>query len=213
GRVRLGAFATAGAALVPRAVAEFRAAYPGVALRLEEGLTSRLLARVAADELDLAVVSGADAGPRAEVVFHHLLDEAMLVALPRSHRLAARHRVRLAELADDVWIAGGERPEDTLLGPYLRDGFRPRVGFAVSDWIAKQGLVAAGLGVTLVPSLAAPALRPDLALVAVRGDDVPVRKVYAATRRGVAPSDAAEAFLAGLREVSRQLSRELRERH
>ncbi|WP_343230828.1 LysR family transcriptional regulator [Yinghuangia seranimata] len=214
GRVRVGAFATAGAALVPRAVAAFGAAHPGIAVTLVEGLTPRLLARLEADELDVVVVSGAaaDAAP-PEATLHHLLDEVMLVALPPTHRLAGRHRVRLAELADDAWIAGGARVEDSLLAPYIRDGFTPRTGFVASDWIAKQGLVAAGLGVTLVPSLAAPALRADLALVSLRRDGVPARKVYAATRRGVAPSAAGEAFLTELRTTAKALAREINERY
>lgn len=213
GRVRVGAFATAGAVLLPRAVAAFRTAHPGVALSLDEGLTARLLTRVAADELDVAVVTGPPGGPTADAEFHHLLDEVMLVALPRDHRLARRRRIRIAELAEDPWIAGSHRPEATLLGPYVRDGFRPRIGFVASDWIAKQGLVAAGLGVTLVPALAAPALRPDLALVSLHKDDVPVRAVYAATAADVTPSPATEAFLTGLRGIAKALSEELRTRY
>ncbi|MEU0936354.1 MULTISPECIES: LysR substrate-binding domain-containing protein [unclassified Embleya] len=213
GRVRVGAFATAGAVLVPRTVAAFRAAHPGVALTLDEGLTRRLLSRIAADELDVAVVGGAGADASAGATLHPLLDEPMLVALPRSHPLAGRRHVRPAELADAEWIAGSARPEDTLLGPYLREGFAPRIVFVAADWIAKQGLVAAGLGVTLVPALAAPALRSDLALVSLRRDGAPVRKVYAATRDGVTPSAATEAFLTRLRETAIALSSDLRKRY
>jgi DNA-binding transcriptional LysR family regulator len=213
GRVRIGAFATAGAVLVPHAVAAFREAHPGVALSLDEGLSTRLLARVAADELDLAVVTGPPGGLTADAELHHLLDEAMLVALPRDHRLARRRRIRITDLAEDQWIAGSARPEATLLAPYAHGGFQPRIGFVASDWIAKQGLVAAGLGVTLVPALAAPALRPDLALVPLRGDDAPPRRVYAATAPGVTPSPATAAFLAGLRDTAQTLLRQFRARY
>ncbi|MGR6998084.1 LysR substrate-binding domain-containing protein [Yinghuangia aomiensis] len=99
--------------------------------------------------------------------------------------------------------------EQTLLGPYLRPDFVPRIGFVASDWIAKQGLVAAGLGVTLVPALAAGALRADLAVCALDADEVPVRTVHAATRRGVAPSAATAAFLGQLRAAAQALSAEL----
>lgn len=210
GRVRVGAFATAGAVLLPRTVAAFRTAYPGVALSLDEGLTARLLTRVAADELDIAVVTAPPGNPPADAEFHHLLDEVMLVALPRDHRLARRRRIRIAELADDLWIAGSQRPEATLLGPYMHDGFRPRIGFVASDWIAKQGLVAAGLGVTLVPSLAAPALRPDLVLVSLHKDNIPLRAIQAATAADVTPSPATEAFLKELRTIAEALSDERR---
>ncbi|WP_243639587.1 LysR family transcriptional regulator [Streptacidiphilus pinicola] len=202
GRLRVGAFATAAADLVPEVLREFRAAHPEVAVTLAVELTARLLHGLAEDRLDLAVVAG-DADPdamqeaaaTAGVRLEHLLDEPMLVALPPGHPLAGRADVRLAELADEEWIAGSARPEDTLMRSAVRAGFRPRIGSVVGDWIAKQGLVAAGFGVTLVPALAADALRPDLARAGVHPDDVPIRAIWAATPRGVAPSAALAAFL------------------
>ena len=206
GRLRVGAFATAAADLVPRVLRGFRAAHPRIAVTLEVDLTARLLRRLAEDRLDLAVVAGdaepaamTDAAEAAGVRLEHLLDEPMLVALPPGHPLAGRGDVRLAELADEEWIAGSARPEDTLMRSAVRAGFRPRIGSVVGDWIAKQGLVAAGFGVTLVPALAAEALRPDLARAAVHPDDVPIRAIWAATPRGVAPSAALDAFLPLLR--------------
>ncbi len=88
----------------------------------------------------------------------------------------------------------------------LAGGFRPRTGFVAADWIAKQGFVAAGLGVTLVPELAASAVRPDLALVPLHPDDAPRRGVYAATARGIAPSPAAAALLTLLKETAAGLT-------
>ncbi|MEY9873490.1 DNA-binding transcriptional LysR family regulator [Streptacidiphilus sp. MAP12-33] len=204
GRLRVGCFATAAASLVPQVLGAFRAAHPGVVVTLESSLTADLLRRLAEDVLDLAVVAGDPVATRAAadargVLLEPLLDERMLVALPPGHRLAGRRDLRLAELADESWIAGSERPGDTLLGSALGSGFRPHVGYVVGDWIAKQGLVAAGFGITLVPALAAAALRPDLARATVHPDDVPVRTVWAATPRGVTPGAAAAAFLPLLR--------------
>lgn len=54
----------------------------------------------------------------------------------------------------------------------LRHGFRPRIAHVVAEWTAEQGYVAAGLGVTLVPALAAASVRPDVALVALRDSAV-----------------------------------------
>ncbi|MDG4866392.1 LysR substrate-binding domain-containing protein, partial [Streptomyces sp. T-3] len=106
GRLRVGAFPTADAALMPRAIAAFRTRYPGVELTREEGLTAGQLARLDAGELDLAVVSTTGGDAPAAYELHHLLDESMYVALPAAHRLAGRRRVRLAELADEDWISG-----------------------------------------------------------------------------------------------------------
>lgn len=181
GRLRVGAFATAGASLVPRAIAAFHARYPQVEVTLDVDLSARLISRMAGGELDVAVISVAPgAGLPAGIGTWHLLDEVMLVALPRGHRLAGRRVLRLAELADECWIAGSSRPQDTLIGSVLGSGFRPRIGFVTGEWIAKQGLVAAGLGVTLIPALAADAVRADIALVSVHPDDVPVRTVLGA---------------------------------
>ncbi|MFE2127884.1 MULTISPECIES: LysR family transcriptional regulator [Streptomyces] len=206
GRLRIGSFSTADAALLPRALAAFRARHPAVSLTRTEGPSAKHLALLAAGELDLAVVADTSGRPPRDCTPHHLLDERMYVALPGGHRLAGRTGLRLAELADEEWIAAGTRPEETLMHSALASGFRPRTGFVAADWIAKQGFVAAGLGVTLVPELAASSVRPDLVLVPLHPDDTPRRGVYAATPRGVAPTPAAAALLALLKEAAAGLA-------
>ncbi|WUV35934.1 LysR substrate-binding domain-containing protein [Streptomyces sp. NBC_01483] len=205
GRLRFGAFATADAALVPRAIAAFRGRHPGVRLTREEGLTPLLLERLSAGGLDLAIVSTTGRTPLDPYTLHHLLDESLYVAVPADHPLAAEPSVRLPQLADADWISGSARPEGTLLDAALRHGFRPRVAHVVAEWTAKQGYVAAGLGVTLVPALAAESVRPDIALLPVRDEQAPARAVYAATVRGRSPGPAALAFLGALREAATHL--------
>ncbi|GIE87601.1 LysR family transcriptional regulator [Actinoplanes regularis] len=209
GRLRIGAFATAVAALVPRALSAFRTAFPGVTLSLVEGFTPVLLERLSAGEVDVSVVSTVPAGPPDPDRFdlHHLLDERMLVAVPRDHRLAGRRTVRLAELADEPFIANSTRPEETLLGVSAAAGFRPRIDFAVGEWTGKLGCVAAGLGVTLVPSLAARGTPADITLLGLHPDDQSVRRVYAATVAGRSLSPAVARFLTYLRETARDLRR------
>lgn len=197
GHLRLGAFDSANAALVPTALAAFRAAHPGVALTLTEGLSAELLDRLAVGAIDLALVTSYPEHPYDTEQFdlHRIAEDPILVALPRSHRLARRRRLRLSDLAEEPWIAAGRRVESTLLAACVRSGFRPRVEYEVAGWTAKLGLVAAELGITLIPSLAARAARPDLALVPLHPDDTPVRHVHAATRRGRRPAPAVAAFL------------------
>ncbi|MER6633074.1 LysR family transcriptional regulator [Streptomyces sp. NPDC000987] len=203
GRLRFGAFATADAALVPHALAAFRARHPRVRVSREEGLTPALLGLLDAGRLDLAVVSTTGRAPLEAYELHHLLDESLYVAVAAGHPLAGRDGpVRLGELADADWISGSSRPEGTLLDTASRQGFRPRVAHVVAEWTAKQGYVAAGLGVALVPALAAASVRPDVALLRVLDEDAPARAVYAATVRGRTPSPAALAFLAALREAA-----------
>ncbi|MFF0391810.1 LysR substrate-binding domain-containing protein [Kitasatospora sp. NPDC004615] len=100
------------------------------------------------------------------------------------------------------WITASRRIETTLLAACARSGFQPRVEYEVAGWTAKLGLVAAGLGITLIPSLAARAARPDLTLVPLHPDDTPVRHVHTATRRGHRPAPAVTAFLPLLRAAT-----------
>ncbi|MFE7592010.1 LysR family transcriptional regulator [Kitasatospora sp. NPDC057512] len=202
GRLRVGAFDSANAALVPGALAAFRAAHPDVAISLTEGLAAHLLDLLAEGAIDLALVASytepADTGEQFD--FRPLMDDPVLVALPRGHRLARRRRLRLAELADEPWIAARRHAESTLLAACVRSGFQPRIEYTVAAWTAKLGLVAAGLGATLIPSLAARVTRPGIALIPLHPDDTPVRQVYTVTRRGRRVPPAAEAFAALLRQ-------------
>nr|WP_240656688.1 LysR family transcriptional regulator [Streptomyces sp. V2] len=206
GRLRFGAFASADVALVPRALARFRAERPGVAVSREEGFTAGLLERLAAGHLDVAVVSTTGGASFAPYELRHLLDEFLYVALPAGHPLAGAPDVRLAQLADADWISGGPHPEGTLLDAASRQGFRPRVAHVVGEWTAKLGYVAAGLGVALVPALAAGAVRRDVALVRVVDEGGPARAVYAATVRGRAVPAAGEAFVEVLAETARAMA-------
>ncbi|MGW7405608.1 LysR family transcriptional regulator [Streptomyces sp. NPDC054833] len=206
GRLRFGAFPSADAALVPHALAAFRARHPGVRVTREEGLTPGLLDRLADGHLEVAVVSTTGRAPLEAYELHHLLDESLYVAVPAGHPLAREDApVRLGLLADADWISGGPRPEGTLLDAALRQGFRPRVAHVVAEWTAKQGYVAAGLGVALVPALAAASVRPDVALLPVLDEGAPARALYAATVRGRTPTPATEAFLTALREAAAKI--------
>ncbi|MEV0154273.1 LysR substrate-binding domain-containing protein [Micromonospora sp. NPDC050686] len=204
GRLRVGAFPTAVAALVPRAMASFRAAYPKIGLSLVEGVTPRLLERLLAEEADVAVVSASptDELDRERFDLRHLLDERLLVAVARDHRLARRRTVRLAELAEDAFVVGSATAENSLLRASLPAGFTPRVDIVAADWTGRLGCVAAGLGVALVPALAVRGTPPDIALLRLHPDDESVRQIFTATVRARTPAPAATRFLDHLRAAA-----------
>lgn len=208
GRLRAGAFPTANVALVPRALAALRDRRPGIDATAEEARTPELERMLADGEIDVAVV-GSTAGrePRG-VRTVRLLDEALYVAVAADHPAAGRERVRPEELEGDVWIAGRRSPEGTLLAPFAERGLRPEVGHVVAEWAAKAGYVAAGLGVTLVPGLAAdgfPRMGGGVVLVPVDPGGVPPRTVSVATAEGRTPSPAAREFTRALCGAVRRL--------
>jgi DNA-binding transcriptional LysR family regulator len=193
GRLRVGAFPTADTTLVPRAVAAFRRAHPGVRLSLAEGFVRDLVVRLGTGDLDVAIVTSTVPGLLDGLELRHVMDDKMFVAMHPAHRCAGRPVVRLAELAAEDWIAGSSRLPETLFGDMA--GFQPRITYVIREWVAKQGFVAAGLGVTLIPSLAVGSARPDVVLVPLHPDDSPVRKIYAATPAGIVGPASLAAFL------------------
>ena len=135
-------------------------------------------------------------------------EDPLLIAVARSHRLASRRTVDLDELAGEPWIAASTEASDTLLGVWPSLQWRPNVAFIAREWTAKLGLVAAGLGVTVLPGLAAAAVREDVALVRVRGEQTVVRAVALARRSG-SDTPPARAFAEALHEVASNLLSEL----
>jgi DNA-binding transcriptional LysR family regulator len=215
GRVRLTTFATAGATVVPRAIAEFRRRFPGVELSLEPEEPQDGLARLRAGEADIAltILAALDEGPGDDVETHHLLDDPMYLLLPADHRLATCARPRLADLADEEWMIGatGRCPDTAiLLRACQAAGFEPRIAFHSDDYLAIQGFVAAGFGVSMIPDLALVAVRDDV-VVRSLGARPPLRIISAATLAGSWSSPAKAAMLSVLQEVSSGFSADRRE--
>jgi DNA-binding transcriptional LysR family regulator len=209
GRLRMASFPTAGATLMPLAIAIFRERYPDVELTLAEGEPEEIAPRLRAAELDLALLFEFD-GEEAvgeEMTRVELLADPMHLALPREHRLAARREIRLADLAAEAWIQTSR--ESPCARHVVRSchaaGFEPNVSFESDDYQTVQGLVAAGVGVALIPELALSGVREDV-LVRSLSPAPPVREVIAAAPAGVRLVPAATAMLGILEQAAEQLS-------
>lgn len=212
GRLRVASFPTAGAALVPSAVSLFIERYPDVELSVLEAEPQDSVPMLRAGELEVAVVAErkrpAGFGELYEGIdLHHLLEEPMCALLPEGHPLARRRRLRLEDLADEVWIELGRSPPGprgrVYLAPGRDSGLEPRVGFRSDDFNVVQGMVAAGAGVAVVPELALANVH-DHVLVRSLGSSAPVRSVATATLAGVHRSPATLAMLELLAEVGKR---------
>jgi DNA-binding transcriptional LysR family regulator len=208
GRLRLGAFSTAGAVLVPQAVLAFRGSHPDVSISVVELDPEEAVRELRAHEIDLALVYEFPVvpGPSLDgLEYVPLLDDPLCIALPQGHRLARRRRVRLSDLAGEPWVQGVYRGSTAGVLPAAcrAAGFEPRIVFRSDDHMAVQGVVAAGLGVAVAPQLIVPTARPDLAIrpLEVEGDLL-TRRVGVAIAAGLYRPPAVTAMVAVLEDVS-----------
>ena len=215
GRIRVGAFPTAGSSLVPGALAAFQALHPHVALDLvvvesDEAITTL---RSGLIEVLVAVEERypGDA-PGDDLIHRHLLADPFRVVLPRAHPLAAKRSVDLALLASERWIGVSSCPGHCRLvieAACMRAGFRPVYAIDADEYPTAQGFVAAGLGVAFVPMLAlGSALHPDVAVRRIKGAQ-PARQVWAVTRPAVADQVPVLAMLACLEAAAKEFLRDV----
>ena len=212
GRVKLGAFPAATAVLAPRALALLHAEHPGLEVVLSEGATPTLLRHLRAERLGLAVIGvGAGlpdydlGGLEHQVVFAG----GLRVAVADSHRLAQADTVAAAELAGETWIVGDDSGGDPQFRawPTLAD---PSIGYTVRGWPARFGLVAAGLGICLVPEIAALSAPAGVTTVAVEDPGWLGRSVVAVTPRE--PAAEAVAIVDALRASGADIHRDVQQR-
>jgi len=196
GPVRLGAFATAAAGLVPKALATLPRE---LRVTLREGTTPALTRALRAGALDLAVLAQTPPfrPPDAEspaLALTTLVERDLVVGVPAGHPLAAAGVVDVSDLEGQVWVASRSDAGDALLGawPGLRE--RPDLRYVVRDWLAKLHIVAAGLAITTLAPIALDVLPAGVAVVAVRGEPQETRRLVLARRPG--PVDAPAARVA-----------------
>jgi DNA-binding transcriptional LysR family regulator len=216
GRLRFAAFSSACASIVPRVISRYRERHPAVELsvtmrdpidalpRLRTGELDVVLTNDGRAEIDLeggtvAVVNEAVSSP---VDLVHLFDEPMYLALPRGHPLATSENLALADFGGEPWLSAlpGACPDAKLLARACHGaGFDPRIVFQNNDYSVLMGFVAAGVGVSLIPDMAARTVRDDV-IVRALIPPAPTRSILAAFPPGYR-SPAAAAMLLVLNEV------------
>jgi DNA-binding transcriptional LysR family regulator len=207
GRLRLGSIPTALATFVPAAFRQFRRRHGEVTLTVVDDPLQRLVPRLES-ELDLALIYEHPALPEIAALDLDrtpLLDDTFQVALPSRHRLTRRRRpLALADLAGEEWIGGSPTSAwFRIVTHHCRAaGFIPRSGYAADDNVAVQALVAAGLGIAVIPGLALAHPRPGVEVRSL-GADAPVRVIEAVRARDGYRSPPVSAMLECLRSAVR----------
>lgn len=205
GRLRAASFPTAGATLMPLAIATFRSRHPEVELTLAEGEPEQIAPRLATGDLDIALLFEFDQeGENRESLERvELLHDPMYLALPGEHPLVRRQRLRLEDLRGEAWIQTSRDGACArhVVRSCLAAGFEPNVSFESDDYQTVQGLVAAGVGVALIPELALSSVRQDIAIRSLHPHP-PGRQVVAAAPRGAARTPAAAAMLGILEQIA-----------
>lgn len=209
GRVRLVAFPSASASLVPRLISALGAAHPGVAVTYVEAEPPEAVAAVRADRADLAITfsypGDRDDPHRASargLDVRAFGEEPIRLVLPEGHPAAASEVVDLAALRDDPWIAGCPRCRGHLLELADAAGFTPRIAFETDNFVAVEGMVAQRLGVALLPALALAASPRHPEVVTRPTARADVRSLHLVTARGAERVPAVAAAIAALESLA-----------
>jgi LysR family hydrogen peroxide-inducible transcriptional activator len=203
GTVRLGIFPTLGPYLLPHVVPRIRARFPKLELLLVEEKSDVLLARLREGRLDagLLALPVHDEQLHAEFLF----EEPFLLAVPEQHPLAARDSLTLKDLADQrlLLLEDGHCLRGHALDVCQLAGSGEKTGFQATSLETLRQMVAANVGVTLLPTLAVkpPVARSDNIRLLAFDDAQPSRRIAMVWRR----SSAMAGFLQQLAEEFKQL--------
>jgi DNA-binding transcriptional LysR family regulator len=208
GQLRIGGVYPTGPYDLFGMLADFRAAHPGVAVHMVEDTQDDVLAALRADELDCAFTALDPDALGNEFAATLLWEEEIVVALPPGHRLCARQRVTLHELAAEDLIA--YRDNSALRRRLERTmaelGLEPRNAFICTEMAAVRGLASKGLGVAVIPRSVAEQPGPEIELRPIGPERLtwPIALVWRASRR---QSPAGKAFLAVALEYAERTER------
>ncbi|MBS1678265.1 MAG: LysR family transcriptional regulator [Actinobacteria bacterium] len=182
--LRLGTFPSAGAGIAPRAIATLAA--EGLHVQMLEAEVPELLLALQRRQVHAALVFLPDPdGPHLAldgIHTTHVLEDEHLVVLPRGHAAGGRASVDLEDLRDEAWIAApaDDDPSYSELIVACRErGFEPAFSHRISSCSITQALVAAGLGVSLVPRIALEPERTDVVAIPLRGAHI-IRSIHVA---------------------------------
>jgi DNA-binding transcriptional LysR family regulator len=153
GEVSLGFLHTLGTNLIPDLIGSFRSLYPKINFQLRQNHSYWLLEQLRAGELDLCLLASME--PNLPIEWKRLWSEELFVIVPKGHRLAHRESIMLKEIADEsfIFIKKGYALRITTDQLFQQAGITANITFEGEEVATVAGLVAAGLGVSLLPDL------------------------------------------------------------
>jgi DNA-binding transcriptional LysR family regulator len=210
GQVRLAAFQTSCATLVPAMMAGLRTIHPDIEVILTEIEPPEATALLRAGEIDLVLACDWEDEPTPEPELPlrriPLMTDRRCVVLPAGHPLSERSAIDFADLATDRWVI--ESVRDRFLRACERAGFIPQIVATADDQMATQSLVANSVGITLMMELGL-ANHLDQRLVARPLNNWPLRRTYALLWPDMIRVPAIGALLRALRLAARDLRLEM----
>jgi LysR family hydrogen peroxide-inducible transcriptional activator len=195
GTLTIGVLPTIAPYLLPKVMAQFTKKFPGVKIVVQEDITARLLKLALDYEIDFALVSPPIPAERLEV--RVLFSEELLLALPPGHPLTRKRHVALADLEGEqlMVMKEGHCLGEQVLGFCDRRDVKPRISFRSSQLETIQALVSSGLGLSLVPAMAARSKCKGLPEYRSFRAPRPERKIVVAWPKERPPGCAANEFL------------------
>lgn len=159
-QLTIATFTSGGRLLLPGALAHLASAHPDTVVHVREAEPEHSLPLVRQGAVDLALAYHFDGplpgqlGPSSSLAWTALIEDPLHVVLPDGHPLAGRESLDIAELAAEPWVLGCLKTESYLRRYAERAGFEPDVRSTTTDYFFARSLVAAGLGISLIPSIA-----------------------------------------------------------
>lgn len=208
GRVRLVAFPSASPTVVPRLLTDLAAHHPGITITYVEAEPPEAVEAVREDRADIALTfsyPGDRDDPHGSsasgLAVRAVGADDLLAVLPAGHPAGADERVRVADLADENWIAGCPRCRGHLLELCGRAGFEPKIGFETDNFVAVEGLVAQGIGVATLPRMAVESFPLMPGVITRPLPDAEARTLHVVTAHGAERVPAVRIALDALTRV------------
>jgi len=209
GRVRILAFPSVSATVLPLAIAQLAASHPYLDISFREENPELAIDSLRAGAADIAIVyryAGSSVEPAMRsgaLVTNELIPDPLYITMARTHPLAGRARITLENFSDDTWIAGSKMGQ--VFSDFEQLGFTPKLGPDISDSIAAQAFVAEGLGVAIMPRLVILASHhPGIVVKQIRPGRE--RTIDAVTLRTTPEMPAIAATMAALKEAASSIA-------